>query len=378
MMFHLPQETLEVHKLVQQLTEEYQMPLQERMLNGETLSKADFLPGRVAARKMGLWGFDIPESYGGTEITPLNRTAVYFEASKCIAPLAIGGIILPGLFASNDRVKDLYLERALNDDLEMAFAQTEPTGGADPSQAIRTRADKKDGRWVINGTKIYITNAAYADVFFVVCITDPEKGVRGGISILCVDRDNPGLTISPVKKVIGNRETHELYFDNCEIAEEMVIGQLGSGFVGAQQFLSAMRLDVGAKGLGVATRAYEMMRDYSKERVVFGSPLSEKQAIQSLIVDSYMEIEQAKLYMWQSCAKSEAGQDIRVEAGMVKTIGTELSSVVVDRAIQVHGGAGVTVDSPLAYWYANQRAPRIFEGPSEVHKYQVMARHLLK
>lgn len=378
MLFQLPQETLEIQNLVRQLTEEYQMPLQARMLQGETLTKKDFRPGMLAARKLGLWGFDIPASHGGTEISPLNRTTVYFEAAKCIAPLAIGGMILPGLFSAGKAVKDRYLERALNDELEMAFAQTEPTGGADPSQALRTYATKKDGRWVINGTKIYITNAAHADVFFVVCVTDREKGARGGVSILCVDRDNPGLAISPVKRVIGNRDTHELYFDNCEVDEEMVIGGAGKGFIGAQQFLSAQRLDVGAKGLGVATRAYEMMRDYSKERIVFGGPLSEKQAIQSFIVDSYMEIEQAKLYLWQSCEKAHAGLDIRVEAGMVKTLGTELACVVIDRAIQVHGGAGVTVDSPLAYWYANQRAPRIYEGPSEVHKYHVMARHLLK
>lgn len=377
MLFQLPQEAFEIQKLVRQLTEKYQMPLQERLLRGEKLTRKDYLPGMKAAKELGLWGFDVPESYGGAGISALDRSVVISEASKCIAPLAFGGVFPPALFESNDTVKDRYLDRALNDELSIAFAQTEPSGGADPSRAIRTRAVRKGDRWVVNGTKVYITNAGEADVIFVVCLTDPEKGAKG-ISILCVEKDNPGLTISPPKMVVGNREVFELYFDNCEVPCEMVLGGEGKGFAGAQKFLSALRFDVGAKGLGVATRAYELMRDYAKERVAFGSALSEKQAIQSMVVDSHMAIEQANLYMWQSCEKCDNGIDTRVEAGMVKTIGTELSCVVLDRAIQVHGGAGVMMDSPLAYWWGNQRPPRIFEGPSEVHKYHVMARHLLR
>lgn len=377
MLFQLPQESLEVQRLVRQLTEEYQMPLQERMLRGEKLTRDDFRAGTKAAKEMGLWGFDVPESHGGAGISALNRAVVFSEAWKCIAPLQFGGIFPPALFQSNQAVKDKYLDRAMADDLSIAFAQTEPSGGADPSRAIRTRALRKGDRWVINGTKVFITNAGNADVVFVVCLTDPEKGARG-ISLLCVDVGTPGMTISPPKRAVGEREFHEIYFDDCEIPAEMMLGKEGEGFAGAQKFLSGLRFEVGAKGIGVATRSYELMRDYAKERVVFGTPLAEKQAIQHWIVDSYMQIEQANLYMWQSCEKADQGQDTRVEAGMVKTIGTELACVVIDRAIQVHGGAGVSMDNPLAHWWGTQRPPRIFEGPSEVHKYHVMARHLLK
>jgi acyl-CoA dehydrogenase len=151
----------------------------------------------------------------------------------------------------------------------------------------------------------------------------------------------------------------------------------GTGFSGAQKALSAARFEVGARAIGIAQRCYEMMVEYAKTRVAFGGPLSEKQAIQSMIVDSWIEIQQSRLMMFAAAEKEDRGQDTRIEAGMIKMVATEMVGRVIDRAIQIHGGAGCTYESPLAHWYDGQRLARVYEGPTEVHKYRVLARHLL-
>jgi acyl-CoA dehydrogenase len=161
------------------------------------------------------------------------------------------------------------------------------------------------------------------------------------------------------------------------VDELSMIGMEGAGFKGAQKALSAARFDVAARALGIAQRAYEMMVDYAKQRVVFEGPLADKQAVQTMIVDSWLDIQQTRLMLYSCAEKDDRGEDTRVEASVMKMQGTEMVGRVLDRAIQVHGAAGCTYESPLAHWYDSQRMARIYEGPTEVHKYRVLARHLL-
>lgn len=377
LLFQLPDEAREIQRTVAALSARHQDPLEARMLAGETLTRADYRPGREAAKSAGLWGLGLPAELGGADLPLLHRLAATEQAMRCVAPLEFGGAVFPALLTSNAAVKAKYLTRALNDDLVVAFAQTEAGGGADPGAAIRTRAVMRDGRWVINGAKTFISRVAAADVIFVVAVTDAEKRQRGGISLFAVDPDNPGLRIGRRIPVLGGREVHELYFDDCAVDADMMLGGEGAGFRNAQIALSAARFSVGVRSLGIAQRAYEMMVAHAKTRESFGGPLSEKQAVQAMIVDSWIEIEQVRLLAWQAAEKADHGHDVRMEAGMIKMLGTELSARVLDRAIQVHGAAGVALDGPLAYFYAEQRPSRIYEGPSEVHKHHVMARRLL-
>jgi len=229
--------------------------------------------------------------------------------------------------------------------------------------------------WLINGSKIWISGFQDASIVFVVARTEKDKGANG-ISMFAVDKNNPGLIAREVP-MLGGFKTHQLSFDNCRVDRLAVIGGEGQGFKGAQQALSAARFDVAARALGIAQRAYEMMVAHAKDRVAFGGPLSEKQAVQAMIVDSWVEIQQNRLMLYHCAETEDRGQDTRVEAGMTKMLATEMVDRVVDRAIQVHGAAGCTYESPLAHWYDHQRMARIYEGPTEVHKYRVIARHLL-
>jgi acyl-CoA dehydrogenase len=376
-MYEFSEETAAIVDLVRKLTAEYQAPLERRFLAGEKLTLEDYFPGRDAARAAGLWGLHCPIELGGVEVSVVDYLAIAEEVGKCLTPLKIGGRLgLNILYGLQGEQKTRYLNPLLHETKHYCFAQTEPGGGADPASAIATHAVKDGDSWVINGSKIWISNFERADYVFVVARTDKEMGASG-ISIFAVGRDNPGL-ISREVPMLGTFKTHQLTFDDCRVDEISLIGGEGGGFKGAQKALSAARFEVGARAIGIAQRCYDMMVDYAKTRVSFGGPLAEKQAIQSMIVDSWIEIQQNRLVLYTAAEKADRGVDTRVEAGMVKMLATEMVGRVIDRAIQIHGGAGCTYESPLAHWYDEQRLARIYEGPTEVHKYRVLARHLLR
>jgi acyl-CoA dehydrogenase len=375
-MYEFSEETRALTDLVRKLCQDHQAPLERRVLAGETLAEADYAPGTAAAKAAGLWGLTCPPELGGTEISVVDFLAITEEISKVLVPLRIGGSLgLPFLYALQGEQRARYLDPLLSGEQDYCFAQTEPSGGADPARAIATRAVKDGNSWVINGSKIWISRYANADYVFVAARTDKEKAA-GGISIFAVETTNPGIIAREIA-MLGTFKTHQLIFDDCRVDELSLIGMEGTGFTGAQKALSAARFEVGARAIGIAQRCYEMMVDYAKTRVAFGGPLSEKQAIQAMVVDSWIEIQQSRLMMYTAAEKEDRGQDTRIEAGMIKMVATEMVGRVIDRAIQIHGGAGCTYESPLAHWYDGQRLARVYEGPTEVHKYRVLARHLL-
>lgn len=374
-MYEFNEQTRALTDLVRRLVKDYQMPLEARTLRGETLTEQDYEPGRQAAKAAGLWGLTCPPEFGGASLSLVDKLAITEENFKCLAPLRFGGSALPTLYRLRGEQKARYLDPIIDGSKILCFAQTEPGGGADPARAVSTHA-RHDGKgWVINGSKIWISRFAEADLVFVIARTDKEKGASG-ISMFAVEKDNPGLIAREIP-MLGRFKTHQLTFADCRVDDLALIGGEGSGFKGAQQALSAARFDVGARALGIAQRCYEMMVEYSKQRVVFEGPLSEKQAVQAMIVDSWIEIQQNRLLMYACAEKADRGLDTRVEAGMVKMTCTEMVDRVIDRAIQIHGAAGCTYESPLAHWYDHQRLARIYEGPTEVHKHRVLARHLL-
>ncbi|MGG7099868.1 acyl-CoA dehydrogenase family protein [Rhodococcus sp. 24CO] len=372
-----PEETRDIRDLTTKICEKYQMPLEERILAGEKLTHTDFEPGIRAAREAGLWGLSLPEELGGANLSCYNLVAVQEAASKPLAPLRFWGELPPFLWNASGKQKELYADPVLSGEKAFCFAQTEPSGGSDPAGSIRTRAVRDGAEWVITGNKVFITAVDFADFVFVVAVTGTDQRQQGGISMFVVDIDNPGLKITREIDVLGGTRVHELFFDNCRVPAHALLGAEGGGFGQAQQMLSAARMTVGAAALGIAWRALEMMTGYAKQREAFGSRLADKQAVQGFIVDSWIEIHQARLAMYHAAQRTDEGHDTRVEAGMVKVLGTETAGRVLDRAIQVYGGAGVSFDNPLAHWYGLQRLARIYEGPTEVHKYQVIARKLL-
>ncbi|MBP0636692.1 acyl-CoA dehydrogenase family protein [Cupriavidus sp. AcVe19-6a] len=377
-MVEFDEDTRAIVDLTRKLVHKHQMPLEARKLQGGEITPQDLLPGTRAAKEVGLWGLTLPEALGGARLTVTQQLAVIEQNYQCLVPLRFGGQVPPFLFNATGVQKERYLDPCLEDRLRYAFAQTEPSGGADPGNAIQTKAVKRGDKWVINGTKVFISSVGPAEVIFVVAVTDQEKRQHGGISMFAVDKSNPGLNVSRDIQTLDGMITNELIFDNCEVPEDALIGASGEGFRNAQIILSQARFGVGARALGIAMRTLEMMTEYARQRVTFGSALSQKQAIQAMVVDSWIDINQCRLMMYAAARKADAGHDTRVEASLIKMQATEVVGRVLDRGVQVFGAAGVSLDNPIAHWYRSQRPARIYEGPTEVHKYHVLARHLFR
>jgi alkylation response protein AidB-like acyl-CoA dehydrogenase len=376
--FELPEETRALRDLVRRLVEKHQMPLEQKLLRGETITPADLAPGRRAAKDAGLWGLSLSKEYGGAALSTLDNVVVAEESERCLVPLSFGGRVPGFLFRLNEKQRERYLHPVLKGEKRYAFAQTEPSGGSDPGGQIKTSAVRKGAGWLINGSKVFITGVATADFYIVVAVTDAERRQHGGISLFLVDRDTPGVSIGRTIQHIGGRITHELFFNDVEVSDDSMVGKPGTGFSSAQGLLSKARMNIGAKAVGIADRCVEMMIAHARTRVAFGDVLARKQAVQSSIVDSWVDVHQTRLVVYHAAWKNDRGEDTRVEAGLVKFLGSEMVGRVVDRAMQLHGASGTSLDSPLAHWYAGVRLMRVYEGPTDVQRYQVVARSLLR
>ncbi|WP_076867207.1 acyl-CoA dehydrogenase family protein [Bradyrhizobium mercantei] len=383
-MYEFKEQTRALVELVRKIMKEYQEPLEKRKLRGENLFLADYEPGRDAARRAGLWGLSLPVEFGGANLSLVDRLAVIEENRKCLTPILFGGEVLPDLLHLRDEQRARYLDPILSDANRCAFAFVEPEGGSDPARKTFTWAKRDGDEWIINGSKSFVSGFENADFVFVLARTGEEQGAQS-MSMFAVQRGSPGLIEDGPVLMLGGAKsidrgnhitTYRLTFENCRVDDLARIGAEGAGFKEAQDALSWTRFRSAAAAIGIAERCYEMMVEYAKQRNLFGGPLSDKQAIQSDIVDSWIEIQQNRLMMYRYAEKGDRGDDTRVEAAVTKLTCTEMSGRIIDRAIRIHGGAGCTYESPLAHWYDKQRMARIYEGATEVLKYRVLARRL--
>jgi len=340
----------------------------------------DRLKGIV--KQMGLYHIDVPEDYGGPGLPLTTRGLVAEEMSQHRAGLylpcygAFGSAGLAQLYSASDDQKDRYLYPMLRDEKRAFFGLTEPSGGSDPARAIQTKAFKDGDDWILNGSKLFSSGADRADFGLVFARTDPEKG-RRGISAFLVDTDSPGFEVRRVVHTLrsANYGT-ELSFDDVRVPAANLVGEEGGGFALANNNLTRQRIPYSATCVGIAVAAQEMAISYSQQRETFGAALASRQAIQWMIVDNEIDIRTGRMMYLAAAEKAEQDEPFRFEAAMAKLTSTEGASRVVDRAIQIHGGIGVTKDLPLERWYREMRIRRIGEGPSEVQRI-IMARDLL-
>lgn len=380
--FELPEATRAIKSLVRRLVDEYAMPMEQKLLRGQPVTVEERAAATRAAKDVGLWGLSTPKEYGGAELSTLDNVVVTEENNRCLVPIQFAGNA-GFLLAGTDEQKERYLWPALRGEKRYAFAQTEPSGGSDPGGMMQTTAVRDGDNWVINGTKMFISFAEEADFIITMCVTDREKRQHGGISAIIVDKGTPGMKL--VRPIPVMRASHvdgfvgpwEIVYEDCVVPVSNTLGGDGQGFRLAQRGLSTARMNIGAQCVGIADRCLEMMVAYAKQRVLFGEPLARKQAIQGMLVDSMVDLHAARLMTYHAAWKNDRGEDTRVEAGMIKLLGSEMVGRVVDRAIQVHGAYGVTTELPFAHWYNRVRMMRIYEGASEVQKYQVLARSIL-
>ncbi|MBI4641713.1 MAG: acyl-CoA dehydrogenase family protein, partial [Candidatus Tectomicrobia bacterium] len=323
----------------------------------------------------------VPKEYGGAGLGILAQCIVDEELAKhrlgCYnSTLGVfGGSPPENLYLATDYQREKYLYPVLRGEKVGAFALTEPAAGSDPA-SMETTARRDGDHWIINGTKHFITGGDKADFALVYARTDRGKG-RAGITCFIVDRDAPGFRVTQVMPVIRPYYPAQLLFEDCVVSDENRLRSEGEGFQLAQRHLGANRITYAANCIGTADLALRMAITYARQRVTFGQPLAERQAIQWMIADSAVEIHAARLMVYHAAWKHEQGKDTRHEASIVKLYATETVGRVVDRAIQIHGGIGVSKDLPLERWYREVRVKRIGEGPSEVHR-MVIARNLLK
>ena len=387
--FTLPDELRMLRDTVARFTREELLPLEKDVIRREAergLTDAPLIDPDAEkaldakAKEIGLYGIDVPEEYGGQNLGMLTKAVVAEELKLSITPWTLPPDS-PNLFmlketCKGDQIKKYFIPYA-NGEKKSAIAITEPGAGSDPA-GMKTRAEYKNGKWVINGQKIFISNARKADFMILMAVTDQAKGSRGGITAFLIDKGTKGVSIPTVLNTIGEYTPYGVFLDNVELSDDQVLGTVGNGFGPMQNRLGVRRMEIAARALGFARRCMDLMLPYAHERITFGKPLADRQAIQWWLADSFQEMEMVRLITWRLACKIDAGEgNWRRDAAMVKLQGTEMIQRITDRAMQMFGGMGMTKDMPLEYMSRASRVWRIYEGPSEVHRWFI-ARDLLR
>ena len=335
-------------------------------------------------REQGYLGMRLPTEYGGGGFDLLTYCLALEEFSRShrmftlildgtsgLNPIAIAKFGTP-------EQKQAYVASLANGTLTAAFALTEPEAGSD-SQAIRTRAERRDGGWLLNGRKHYISGAHKADVVLVMAVNDAQKRARGGISAFLVNRGTPGFSVSRVETTIGSEpiKIAELTFEDCFVPDSAVLGEVGYGFQIAMESLTSGRLGVSCSCIGAADRLLDMATQYAKQRSTFGKPLAERQAIQWMLADSATELSLARALTYETLRRVQAGEDVGSAASMCKLYCSEMVGRVADRAVQIHGGMGLVRGFPVERFYRDVRHYRVGEGSSEIQR-MLIAREVLR
>ena len=274
-----------------------------------------------------------------------------------------------------ERQREAYLAPYVRGETVSAIGISEPGAGADPAGMI-TRAVKDGDDWILNGRKIWISRAADADFTILMAVTDKEKRARGGISAFLVDKDTPGFNVLRRIPMIGGAATYEVALEDCRVEGWKLLGVEGQGFAPMQLRLGTRRIQMAAWSIGMAQRALDMICEFAPQRVTFGQPLSDRQAIQWWVADAATRIHAARLMTYDCAWKIDSGREVRQEISMIKAYATEMAWEVVDRAMQTFGAMGMTKELPLQLMATKLRTMRIYDGPTEVHKW-VVARNLL-
>lgn len=381
--FTLPDELRRLGEQIRRFVREEIIPLEQRLdPDAPGIPDEDFERLSSKTKAAGLWALGAPEEYGGGGLDTFSMCVVLEEMSQHRMGLyspgcgVFGRYPPPAIWAGSKEQIDKYAVPTIREGWRTFFAITEPSGGSDPAGAIQTRAERRGDRWVLNGRKVFISNAHNARWGVVFARTDKAKG-RAGISCFILDQGTPGFTARNIRTIRTSSIPNDVLFEDCEIPGENLIGREGQGLDLAFDLLVKQRFPYSACNLGVAVAAHRMAVAHAKQRSTFGVPLSQRQAIQWMLADAEVEIRAARWLIWEGAWKADRGEDARVEASIAKLYSSEVLGRVIDAAVQIHGGYGVSKEFPLERWYREARVRRIGEGPSEVHR-MVIARSLFR
>ncbi|WP_018133027.1 acyl-CoA dehydrogenase [Effusibacillus pohliae] len=378
MNFALTQEQQDIRDMVRQFAQKEIAP------RAAQIDEEDRFP-RDIIRKMGelgLLGIPIPEEWGGVGADFLSYMLAIEEISYASA--AVGVILavhtsvatMPILKFGTDEQKRRYLEKMATGQLLGGFALTEPHAGSDASR-IATRAVKQGDHYILNGSKVFITNGGEADLYITFAVTDPGAGANG-ISAFIVEKDTPGFTVGKKEKKMGlnGSATASLIFEDAKVPAAQLLGQEGEGFKIAMSNLDGGRIGIAAQALGIARAAFDAALAYTKQREQFGKPVAEFQGVQFMLADMATRIEAARLLVYRAAMLRDQGLSCKKEASMAKLFATDTAMAVTTDAVQLHGGYGYIKEYPVERYMRDAKVTQIYEGTNQIQRI-VVAKNLL-
>lgn len=379
MNFRFTQEQEMMRKMVRDFAQTEIAPHIESMENGE-------FPREILSKmaELGLMGITAPESLGGSEMDFTSYIIAIHELSKVSATI---GVILsvhtsvgtnPILYFGNEEQKQKYVPKLASGEYLGAFALTEPSAGSDAG-SLKTKAVKQGEHYILNGSKVFITNGGEADTYIVFARTNPDEVGSKGISAFIVEKDTPGFIIGKDEHKMGlhGSRTVQLTFEDAKVPAENLLGEEGEGLKIALANLDVGRIGIAAQSLGIAEAALEHAVGYAKERVQFGKPISAQQGVGFKLADMATSVEASKLLVYQAANLRTNNLPCGKEASMAKLFASKTAMEVTTEAIQVYGGYGYTKDYPVERFFRDAKICEIYEGTSEIQRL-VISKHLCK
>ena len=326
------------------------------------------------AAELGLTGIALPESEGGAGFDHVAYTIVIEEISRCCASTGVILSVQNSLYCDpihrygRPEQKEKFLEPFARGEKIGCYALTEPQAGSNAA-ALQTKAVLRGDKYILNGTKAWITNGGAADAAIVYVNTHPEKGEKG-ITALVVEKGTPGFKVGKEEKKLGISATacSELVFTDCEVPAANRVGAEGEGYKVALSTLDGGRIGIAAQAVGIAQGAFEAARAYAQERLAFGHPISQFQAIQFMLADMATELDAARLLVRKAAWKQDTGARFSMDAAIAKLFASEMATRVTHKAIQIHGGNGYSREYPVERNYRDARITEIYEGTSEIQR----------
>ncbi len=371
----LTEEQLLLQRTVREFAESEVKPL------AKELDETGHFPRNIfhKAAELGLTGVAVPEQYGGAGMDHISYAIVIEEISRACASTGVILSVQNSLYCDpvsrfgTEEQKQKFLVPFARGEKIGCYALTEPQAGSNAA-ALRTKAVLKGDKYVVNGTKAWITNGGAADAAIVYTNTHPEKGEKG-ITALIVEKGTPGFAIGKEEKKLGINATAccELSFTDCEVPVANRIGAEGEGYKVALSTLDGGRIGIAAQATGIAQGAFDAALSYAQQRQAFGHPIADFQAIQFMLADMATEIDAARLLVRKAAWKEDTGARFSMEASIAKLFASEMATRVTHKAIQIHGGNGYSREYPVERNYRDARITEIYEGTSEIQRLVIAA-----
>ncbi len=380
MEFELGEDQLLMKEAAREFAEKKLMPIAEKMDEEEAVPREIFRE----LGELGYFGMLLPEKYGGLELDTLSYVCAMEELARGSAGVMVGLSVHNSLCCraiydwGSDCLKDKYLPRMASGEFFGAYCLSEPGSGTDAG-SLTTQAIEKDGQYILNGTKSWVTSAGYADVFIVFVSTDRSLGSKG-ISCLIVDKGTPGMELGAKERKMGLKpsDTRQVMFADCAVPKENLIGEKNQGFKIALSLLDGGRIGIASQAVGIAQAAFEEAFKYAHERVQFDQPIANFQAIQFKLADMALKIESARLMTYSAAWKKDRlGREAAKYCSMAKLLASETANFVANQAVQIHGGYGYVKEYPVERYFRDARVTEIYEGTSEAQR-MVIFRNLGK